>query len=473
MQSQILPSRAALVDRIELQFEYGQHLICLVGSSGLGKSYLAESFITDKYPEFCKAFIKLSAHTSDVELTTQLLQHSFRAPLIDQTLSLSDNFLNLHRERPSGPCLWVLDGARHLSDEMIMELQKLVKLSLEKIYILVTAQSPNMLPQAIDLHLEPLSASESKALMKMFFKQLPLDEDPIFQTFLTAARGNPAVLLDWRAQDQQLAEPRKSYFTKLQWHFTLLTVLVAMLMVAFVYKKEMRNLLPSETLNNNSVDTVIESRDILSTQDGSIGVEAEVLLSEADDIPQPLGKPSQSNEVIDTGNQLPFEQPNEQHVDAVLSALIEPELNKPELSVVSHDEEHLGSGLLVENEENSSLTGDLSLVQVTSNNEQVDLHNHEQLLALADTAWSIQLLAVKDKQIAKTFMAHNQQYIKNLNLYGTMRGGDIWWIVVQSGFTTLDDAKDGKAKLPDEVLTGQPFFKRQAKIKQEIALYIR
>ena len=39
MQAQILPSRAALVDRIALQFEYGQNLIVLLGTSGLGKSY--------------------------------------------------------------------------------------------------------------------------------------------------------------------------------------------------------------------------------------------------------------------------------------------------------------------------------------------------------------------------------------------------------------------------------------------------
>ena len=46
MQAQILPSRAALVDRIALQFEYGQNLIVLLGTSGLGKSYMLETFIT-------------------------------------------------------------------------------------------------------------------------------------------------------------------------------------------------------------------------------------------------------------------------------------------------------------------------------------------------------------------------------------------------------------------------------------------
>ena len=123
MQSQILPSRAALVDRIAMQFEYGQNLIALVGPSGLGKSYLAETIITEKYPEFNKAYIQVTAQMKDTELMTQLLQNSFRAPLVDQTQTLSDNFFQLYQTQPCGPCFWVLDGARHLSDEIIEQLE--------------------------------------------------------------------------------------------------------------------------------------------------------------------------------------------------------------------------------------------------------------------------------------------------------------------------------------------------------------
>ena len=84
MQSQILPSRAALVDRIALQFEYGQNLIVLLGTSGLGKSYLLETFITDKYNDFNKVFVQVGAQMTDVQLMTQLLEQSFNAPLIDR-----------------------------------------------------------------------------------------------------------------------------------------------------------------------------------------------------------------------------------------------------------------------------------------------------------------------------------------------------------------------------------------------------
>lgn len=95
MQAQILPSRVALVDRIALQFEYGQNLIVLLGTSGLGKSYMLETFITDKYNSFNKAFVQVSASVNDVSLMSDILEQSFNSPLIDHDLSLSENFYQL------------------------------------------------------------------------------------------------------------------------------------------------------------------------------------------------------------------------------------------------------------------------------------------------------------------------------------------------------------------------------------------
>ncbi|RJE76015.1 hypothetical protein BGP78_15405 [Pseudoalteromonas sp. MSK9-3] len=471
MQSQILPSRAALVNRIELQFEYGQNLICLIGASGLGKSYLAESFITDKYPEFNKAFVKLSAHTKDSELTVQLLQHSFRSPLIDQTLSLSDNFISLHSESSSGPCLWVLDGARHLSDEMVAELQKLAKQTIEKVYILITAQSPMMVPQALDLHLEPLSLLESKALMKMFFSQLPVEEDPIFQAFLNESHGNPAVLLDWRSEEQQLAQPKPSKYAKAQWHLTLLTVLLALLMVAFVYKKEISELVPDKS-GPPVVDTVLSS-ELVFTGKAANDVVAVPSVQEVastgeldaiNDEEQPLIVVNDIPEAVQSIGS------GQRRVAAVLSALTEP------LDEVSEEEGNLAEGTLEVNKSIEPLVlKDVETKRdiISSENIVSAEHSHLSLLAQADTNWAIQLLAVKDKVIADAFITKNTPRISHLEIYGTRRSEALWWIVVQSGFTTLESAKQAKAQLPSDILAGQPFFKKQTKIKQEITEFAR
>lgn len=65
MQVKILPSRQALVDCIELQYEYGQSIVTLLGGPGLGKSYILESFVTDKYTDLNKIYLQLNHKTSD------------------------------------------------------------------------------------------------------------------------------------------------------------------------------------------------------------------------------------------------------------------------------------------------------------------------------------------------------------------------------------------------------------------------
>ena len=226
MQAQILPSRAALVDRIALQFEYGQNLIVLLGTSGLGKSYMLETFITDKYNDFNKAFVHISAQTTDAQLMSDLLEQSFNSPLIDHTLSLSENYYQLLQQQPCGPCLWVLDGGRQLSDEMLVELELLSKNSPNTLYIMIASQSKLPISNAVEIYLEALTLRESKMLMQWYFTDLPYDEDPVFSTFLAEAHGNPSLLLAWQPSEHVAEVIVKD---KVSWRLHLLILMLLLL----------------------------------------------------------------------------------------------------------------------------------------------------------------------------------------------------------------------------------------------------
>lgn len=238
MQAQILPSRAALVDRIALQFEYGQNLIVLLGTSGLGKSYMLETFITDKYNDFNKAFVHISAQTTDAQLMSDLLEQSFNSPLIDHTLSLSENYYQLLQQQPCGPCLWVLDGGRQLSDEMLVELELLSKNSPNTLYIMIASQSKLPISNAVEIYLEALTLRESKMLMQWYFTDLPYDEDPVFSTFLAEAHGNPSLLLAWQPSEHVAEVIVKD---KVSWrlHLLILMLLIMLLIIGLLYKSDM------------------------------------------------------------------------------------------------------------------------------------------------------------------------------------------------------------------------------------------
>ncbi|MEJ6475775.1 SPOR domain-containing protein [Pseudoalteromonas piscicida] len=451
MQSQILPSRAALVDRIAMQFDYGQNLITLVGSSGLGKSYLAESFLTDKYPDFNKAFVKLSANTQELDVVRQLLEHSFRSPLIDQKLSLSENFMLLHDEQPCGPCLWVLDNVRHLTQELAEQLQKLAKSSRETIYILATAQQPQLLPESLDIHIEPLSLLESKRLMKMFYKDLPPDEDPIFNTFVTEARGNPSVLLSWQPEQQQLnlrdKQVNKRVKSQWQWYVIALCLVLTSLMVALVYKQEITRYWQSED-PQDAVATAMDAQSVFKALDKE-SEQSEGVMAQPSDVPVATAN---QDEVIERAP-----------VDSILSALTEAdEARATQDSPAPLSEQ-------VEEISQSNFERDDQVALTTDEPESKDINvlsGNAWYLSRSDEEWVIQLLAVTENEIAKDFIA--QHSAVPMQQFTVLRNNRTWFVVTSDAYENLALAKQAKAQLPDTLQKGQPFFKRMSKIKQEI-----
>jgi DamX protein len=99
-------------------------------------------------------------------------------------------------------------------------------------------------------------------------------------------------------------------------------------------------------------------------------------------------------------------------------------------------------------------------------NQELDLSPTEWLLTQQDSVWAIQLLAVKDKSIANSFVLANE--FKDVYVYETLRNNSPWWVVIQAPFANIDDARVARQKLPASVLAGQPFFKKFERIKQEI-----
>ncbi|KZN31984.1 hypothetical protein N480_02265 [Pseudoalteromonas luteoviolacea S2607] len=469
MQSQILPSRAALVDRVAMQFEYGQSLICLVGNSGLGKSYLAESFITDKYEDFSKAFIQLSAQSKDIDVIRQLMEHTFRSPIVDQKLSLSENFFVLQSEQPAEPCLWVLDGARHLSDELIAELQSLATRAPSTLYILVTAQGPGMLPGALDIHLEPLTFSESKQLMKMFFKELPPEDDPIFSTFVTEAHGNPSVLLGWTKQSQSLDLRQPPVAKSKQKHYFIaaFSIVLALCLVAALYNKQLMNL--------------FEQRQTAELQSSHVVSEPTVL--EAEQVLSNISDESLSNDV--SASIINEKQVEPSQVSAVLGAILTTPSTVEEpkkLDIASSVDVAVADETVpIESLSTKPVTPDpnrnfpaqpqidtaINTQPLVATPAQTYLGNDNAWFATRpDSEWSIQLLAVTDRKVVDDFLARHSE--ENLKVAEVIRNGKTWWFVTLAPFSQLEDAKTARANLSGDLLAAKPFFKRISQIKQQI-----
>lgn len=462
MQSQILPSRAALVDRIALQFEYGQNLICLLGPSGLGKSYLLETFITDKYLDFNKAFVQLSGKMTDQQFMTELLEQSFSNPLIDHSLSLSENFYQLYKQQPCGDCLWVIDGGRHLSEELIQQLEIIAKQSPSTLYILIASQSVGQFSQAVEIHLEALNLSESKQLMRWFFDNLPVEEDPVFRTFLQEAHGNPALLLAWQPEQQtaDIRAPEKSY--KLL-YVILLLITTMLLIIGFLYKADMTDWWKAHYQQDttSSVATALPAEAVVNGP-----VESKELVTEqAQDEPpaqQPVATNDDNNTTLETempvdgsDNKKPENENHNNNVAAIVDSLLPVEPVTQETEQPTTDE-------VV-----AAIISDAEQAESAIEAEQ-PLAGNAWYLSQPDDNFVIQLLAVTKQEISDKFINENGLQ-GQVNTYQSLRSGKPWWIVTYGSYATLNDAKKGVTTLSDNVRKNQPFYKKISKIKQEIA----
>lgn len=434
MQSQILPSRAALVDRIALQFEYGQNLIVLLGTSGLGKSYLLETFITDKYNDFNKAFVQVGAQMTDVQLMTQLLEQSFNAPLIDHNLSLSQNYYQLAKQQQCGACLWVIDGGRHLSEELIAELELLSKSAPSVLYIMIASQSKLPFKEAVNIHLEPLNLVESKQLMGWYFTALPYDEDPVFKTFLVEAQGNPSLLLAWQPSEQVADIIVKD---KVSWRLQLLTLLliIMLLIIGVVYKADMTQWW--KNANSQSDEQVLTTA--ITTEQAIQNKQQPVKSPTLFTSPQPITKEPTTDERAHND------------VPAIVGSLTEP-------------------STLTEQEKPASppVEEAISVPEVVKQQSQIVKIPSNWYLEQPEDNFVIQLLAVTQQQVGNEFIAeHKLESITNT--YQTKRNGKIWWVVTTGSFANLNEAKQALQALPAGVRKNKPFYKKISKIKQEIA----
>ncbi|MFP3364269.1 SPOR domain-containing protein [Pseudoalteromonas sp. SIMBA_148] len=447
MQSQILPSRAALVDRIALQFEYGQNLIVLLGTSGLGKSYMLETFITDKYNDFNKAFVQVSAQMTDAQLMSDLLEQSFNSPLVDQNLSLPENYYQLLEQQQCGPCLWVLDGGRQLSEEILIELELLSKNSPNTLYIIIASQSKIALNDAVEIYLEPLTLRESKMLLQWYFTDLPYDEDPVFSTFLAEAHGNPSLLLAWQPSEHIADIIVKD---KVSWrlHLLILMLLIMLLIIGLLYKSDMTQWWQQYYQQ--------EEAQVLNT---AISVEQ---------VSEPVIKQNESVVTLNDPEVVePDIEPESVHINdvpAIMQSLTEP------ANTVKVLDNAIDNSVKNKSSEAGEVVSKALKVEKVNTAEQTQIsQDNIWYMQQADTNSVIQLLAVTQQEVRDNFIAQfNLQ--QQAHSYQTKRNNQIWWVVTFGSFESINEAKSAMDTLPPGVRKNKPFYKKISKIKQEIAV---
>lgn len=459
MQAKILPSRQALVDRIELQYEYGQPIICLLGQSGIGKSYLLESFVSEKYQNHIKSYVQLTAKMTDISVMNSVLEQCFSSPLIDQTLSFSENFNELFQVGEGKDILIVLDNVHHCSDLLLNEFELVAKQHSQYVKLLLAANKPLSLSSVTNIHLEPISSDESRQFLTMYYDDLPHRYDPVFLSFLESAHGNPTLLLAW--QDFQNQQTETENPSKKRFYLIVISLLVVIFIVisasfyVLVLDKQ-KPRVPEIKEQDFNPESLVLSTDKLA--------DISALVEQGDEKETDLIQASvtEVNELLQlkTDNLSNKQEPRtsiepaiKNSTQAILSDLI---VDEPKL-VEAPD---IGKEVSPNKQIDDTVLGNAAPSLAVANDNRWFIEQSKQLVML-------QLIAVSDEETLQQFLMNHS--LNQVRIYQTQRNNAPWWVVTIGPYQNIAQSQQAKLQLEASLLALAPFSKTIKTIQAEIA----
>lgn len=462
MQAKILPSRQQLVERIELQFEYGANFVCLVGESGCGKSYLLETFVSDKLNQHNKAFISGSLGQSDAALGLALIEQLFSINEYQASLTLLENIQQLDIQNLATN-LVVIDDAHKLSDDMLTELKELADICSGNFLFLLGSDRPLALEDILYLDIEPLSQHESLRLMGMYFSKLPYPEDPIFNAFIVNANGNPKLLLSWQQelQIEQAVKPKNNAYQRIIL-ISVIGLAVFCAVATGLYLWQQTNI-PKQSIiltEEEAIPTVINSEVITGNTITTESRNASNTSPEINEKQTTIENPPTA--VVEV-----FHEP---------SAPVQVNEKKSEESVTlpsseSASEHHeVNSNSQNRAQESESEKGDtsnaLSQTSPVITPPQLSLKDNLWVTQQDEAGFFLQLMAANSVNTITVFIEkHN---LVDTYIYQTTKYNGAWFVLVKGPFASLVELNNEKQKLPEAVKQEKPFAKKVSQAQQEI-----
>jgi len=259
-----IPSQLQLIERLQHITYLSSSIIFVSGDSGAAKSTLIEQLSNKISDNVQQVFIQLNEQLSDPQIRQQIITQLYEQPLFDAQDNLFSS-MSLLQEKQSGdvPRLIILDNARYLSQDLLLELLQIImqkeQFAESEINVLLLAEvedNQKMLAfinqtnsakrdACLEFKLAALDLNESNALLNHIFKQegyIPqVQHQDALQKQLISCAGNPEKII--RLAEQISAgefEHKESSWLKTRLPAVLLMLVLLMIVAAignYLYPK--------------------------------------------------------------------------------------------------------------------------------------------------------------------------------------------------------------------------------------------
>jgi DamX protein len=492
MEEGIIPSRRALLSRIELVCDLDSSFIVVTGDTGMGKSSLLEFFIEHHCPGRQKCFIAAVPDQSVHELKEHILSQLAQGNAYDPNLSLLQNLKGFEFEQfPSAIIL--LDNAQLIDNELFVELIEALKQcqSVFQLSVLFAQSSDqqrfshlNSQHPLIEIHLEGLNKTESRLLLEFYYRSM-MDSDRVeVQRFIERSNGIPAKLLQW-AEPSQTAAKKPLKISK----NTVITVVVVSMLVCvvaaaswyFISAQQERELLAEQT--PAVADTAAGD---LAKKEQKDAAELDALLVQKWSDPTQKGIPAIQVAAVVATQEEDLDKPDDEspaEKEPVKAAEQDSERQDAAPTSIDETAEEVTDEATEEVADDATDTDEpeqksVESLQQTKTTEPVEQEQIEQTLNdKMDNPWFIaqpagrfviQLSGMSDENVLETYLRENKLE-PITRVYQSIRNGYPWYVVTMGDHASFALAKSAIAKLSKPLQDAEPWVKSISTIQSEIS----
>ncbi|WP_432454725.1 MULTISPECIES: AAA family ATPase [unclassified Agarivorans] len=463
-----LQSQLRLRDRLITQIRFSAKLICITGSVGSGKSFIA-SGILERAQFANHALVTASDKDDGSRLRRELLQQLLHDPLFNQDDPLFDSFKRNVQET-NAPLVIMIDDAHRLTTELLRELlefyQHYNQLYQYSLSLLLFAEASNSFSAQLDVlsadilyfEVPSLSDNESFELASLLFNRAEyvaeFENQQAIEQHIASAKGNPRLIYQFVDQivtgdipmSEASAPNRKKLYIAI---VVVLCAAVAGLLVQLVNdwgKEDKGNdsrialaLMEEPTLANGSTPAEefasAQANSSSSTQVDTAKLPSLDVATEVDLTAQSQAK--QLRVVVE---------------DDVVSKLLADQGKaenqaKPDLTSNINDSENL----LVEPQPSTISTDKIEPADVTKE-VPIQLTDVKSLLqAKPAKHYTLQLMALKNREKAEQFVSSRKWY-HEVWVYHSSANPNVPYKIIYGDFTTREQAQAARLNLKKQNL---------------------
>ncbi|MDB1122362.1 AAA family ATPase [Vibrio algarum] len=476
-----LESQIELLDRLRLLTRFGSNLTNITGDKNSGKSWIAQRYLEAWAQDKNQSLVMCHANQTDAQKRTILLNQIVPNPLFNENDSIADSFSRMIEDNPCDVVI-VIDDAQLLSEALLAELWTLVlqaqvnpQWSINVVLFTAGNGLDNVLSRLsygqetkpLSLEVEPLSDKEVEMFIELLvLKYVPGEDEK--RKVRNKVKKTPPLPGSLMALGESKVEKRiiiRSIIGSPMKIAALVLILLLLILSGYFWFfsqsgptiEESTNIdgQPVEQTVIPTINTDEDGRSTVSVNGDNIDqgmVDETGAVDDSSSLPPAITNSSATVGQSDDGQRVVVP-------SVVVDALLEGDTSNSQIIDDAVLKAQLEQAPPVAETEFERDEGAPPLITFS--------FSKQELMAVSDRNYTLQIAALQSLSETQNFIV-KYGIDKDVRIYPTNRGNTQWFIVTYKDFTTIQEARNARAELPQAVQDLEPWAKSMLQVHREI-----